>query len=106
MNTSGPKEPAQDGLPTLSNNFGVSFRQCGSREIGSNMTPRPKEPQPTLSSYVALSLVNIHGGTTLYLELYTAVISHNHSGYFTHHRYHLSKTMVYPHQTRKGAESL
>ena len=33
---------------------------------------------------------------------------HNHSGYFTRHRplhYHLSKTMVYPHQTRKGAGS-
>ena len=33
------------------------------------------EPQPTLSSYMALSLVNIHEGTTLYLELNTAVTS-------------------------------
>ena len=48
----------------------------------------------------------IYTGIRHFTSNFIQQLLHNHSGYFTQHRYHLSKTMVYPHQTRKGAESL
>ena len=73
MNAPVPKEPTQDGLPTLSNNFGVSFRQCG------NWIKHGTEAEGTTANTILLRNAIAHEYTWGYATLPRTL----YSSYFT-----------------------